>query len=276
MRYTGKMVSNVRRSAFVGKGIMVNNAQEDWIIVDNTHEAIVSMDVFQEANDALSSRVRTINSNTCWKKSGNLFVCGYCGRKLQKSNGKDIYLYCMKSRYSEGEDCSHIHADIQVVQQAVLQAIKTMGRVLTNGAVIVKQKQQADVQAVERELVAILQKQQKIKSAKSALYESYRSSIITKEKFIEIQQRNAAEVEKLEQQAQAKSDMIDQMKRQQKDMELVKNELRTVDALQEYDPAIIGQIVEKVIVYEGNRIELVMKNQDSYEAVFALTEQISA
>jgi hypothetical protein len=53
---------------------MVNNAQEDWIIVDNTHEAIVSMDVFQEANDALSSRVRTINSNTCWKKSGNLFV----------------------------------------------------------------------------------------------------------------------------------------------------------------------------------------------------------
>ena len=43
-----------------------------------------------------------------------------------------------------------------------------------------------------------------------------------------------------------------------------------------YDPAIIGQIVEKVIVYEGTRIELVMKNQDSYEAVFALTEQISA
>ena len=99
---------------------------------------------------------------------------------------------------------------------------------------------------------------------------------MTKEKFIEIQQQNAAEVEKLEQQAQAKSDMIDQMKSQQKDMELVKNELRTVDALQEYDPAIIGQIVEKVIVYEGNRIELVMKNQDSYEAVFALTEQISA
>lgn len=151
-----------------------------------------------------------------------------------------------------------------------------MGRVLTNGAVIVKQKQQADVQAVERELVAILQKQQKIKSAKSALYESYRSGNLTKEKFIEIQEQNAAEVEKLEQQAQAKSDLIDQMKRQQKDMELVKNELRTVDALQDYDPAIIGQIVEKVIVYEGNRIELVMKNQDSYEAVFALTEQISA
>ena len=182
----------------------------------------------------------------------------------------------MKSRYSEGEDCSHIHADIQVVQQAVLQAIKAMGRVLTNGAVIVKQKQQADVQAVERELVAILQKQQKIKSAKSALYESYRSGTITKEKFIEIQQRNAAEVEKLEQQAQAKSDLIEQMKKQQKDMELVKDELRTVDALQEYDPAIIGQIVEKVIVYEGTRIELVMKNQDSYEAAFALTEQISA
>ncbi len=276
MRYTGKMVSNLRRSAFVGKGIMVNNAPEDWIVVDNTHEAIVSMEVFQEANEALSSRVRTVNNNTCWKKSGNLFVCGYCGRKLQKSNGKDIYLYCMKSRYSEGEDCSHIHADIQVVQQAVLQAIKAMGRVLTNGAVIVKQKQQADVQAVERELVAILQKQQKIKSAKSALYESYRSGTITKEKFIEIQQRNAAEVEKLEQQAQAKSDLIEQMKKQQKDMELVKDELRTVDALQEYDPAIIGQIVEKVIVYEGTRIELVMKNQDSYEAAFALTEQISA
>ena len=84
-RYTGKMISNVRSSAFVGKNIMVNNKKSDWIVVDNTHEAIISRELFEEANGALSARAKAFNRNTNWKVSGNLFVCGFCGRKLLMS-----------------------------------------------------------------------------------------------------------------------------------------------------------------------------------------------
>ena len=66
---------------------------------------------------------------------------------------------------------------------------------------------------------------------------------------------------------------VEEMERgreEKKKMQLVCDELKSVSILKEYDADIIGRVVEKVIVYDGGRIELVMKSRDAYEAVFAL------
>ena len=41
-RYTGKMISNVCRSAGVGKNEIIKNDPKDWIVVDDMHEPIIS------------------------------------------------------------------------------------------------------------------------------------------------------------------------------------------------------------------------------------------
>lgn len=264
-RYTGKMISNVRSSAGVGKNTFVINNPTDWIVVEDTHEGIISEEMFKEANAALSSRVKTVNKNTSWKKSGNLFVCGHCGRKLQKSSSKDIYMYCMKARYSEEAECSNIQADMEILQNAVLNTIKAMGRTMTNGAVIAKKKSQSDLADIENEILVLQQRQMKIKSEKSQMYENYRSGSITRERFIEVQNERAKETEEIEEMISNKNILLEQKRKEQQVIQIAQKEMRTVEALTEYDPEIIGQIVEKVLVYEGGRIELVMKNRDSYE-----------
>lgn len=45
-------------------------------------------------------------------------------------------------------------------------------------------------------------------------------------------------------------------------------ELRTVLDLPAYDPGVVGQIVERIVVYEGGRLELVMRGRDVYERMF--------
>lgn len=264
-RYTGKMISNINSSIGVGRNTVVANDPSDWIVVENTHEAIISNEMFLEARAALKTRVRNVNQNTSWKNSGNLFVCGHCGRKLQKSRSKQIYLYCMKAQYSNSAECTAVHVDMESLQNVVLDTIKAMGRAMTNGSMVAKKKSQTDLGAIENEIQILQQRQAKIKSEKSQMYENYRLGIITREQFIEIQSERAKETEEIEEMISNKNVLLEQKRKEQLAMQIAQDELKTVETITEYDPAIIGQIVEKVLVYEGGRIELVMKNKDSYD-----------
>ena len=102
------------------------------------------------------------------------------------------------------------------------------------------------------------------------LYEEYRDGKISKEQFMEIQKKQATKLEYLENQMNQKVEEMERGREEKKKMHLVCDELKSVSILKEYDADIIGRVVEKVIVYDGGRIELVMKSRDAYEAVFAL------
>lgn len=264
-RYTGKMVSNVRRVSGIGKNEICSNNREDWIIVENTHEAIVSEETFISANEALSGRIKTINKNTSWKNSVNLFVCGYCGRKLQKSGKRDTQMYCLKFRYMDKADCADLRIDKDVLEDKVLAAIKAMGEVLTNGVALAKKKEQLENGRLEKELAVFTKKLQKMKSGKIDLYERYKDGEFSRKQFIALQNRNNAEMERMEISISAKKEEVKAIKSKQAALDSIKQEMRTAATMTKYDPVAIGRLVEKVIVFKGGRIELVMKNRDAYE-----------
>lgn len=275
-RYTGKMVSNVRSCSFVGKTVMVNHKPSDWIVVADTHEPVISEELFQEANAALASRVRVANRNTSWKASGNLFVCGSCGRKLQRSKGKEPYLYCPKSRFATDQECCEIHEDIRKVQHCVLEALRKMEQAMWDETAVRPENTRGEVKQLEREAEYLMTRIQKYKLEKRRLYEAYKSGQMTKDEFIQAQEQHRQTVQKLEQEAGQKAKEAEEKKKDQEAAMQVRAELRTTALLTEYDAGIIGQIVERVTVYGGGRIELVMKNRDSYERVFQGETELSA
>ncbi|MDO5346934.1 MAG: recombinase family protein [Lachnospiraceae bacterium] len=275
-RYTGKMVSNVRSSACVGKNIMVNNKKSDWIVVENTHEAIVSEELFQEANAALTGRVKTANQNTSWKNSGNLFVCGYCGRKLQKSSSKEVYLYCQKAKYIEDTACGGIREDLQSMQQKAVSILKYMGKTLTDSVAVKHPKGQSKKEHPEKQLKFLQEQHQKAKLEKRYLYEAYRERKLTKDEFVEKQSQHQEKNSELEKQLMELEKKISEMETCQEEKEQVRNELRTISDLKDYDAKLIGQIVEKIVVYGGGRMELVMKSQDVYSRIFQADIGVSA
>lgn len=275
-RYLGKMVSNMRRSACVGKNIMLNNKKNDWIIVEDTHEAIVSEELFHQANAALSARLKTTNKNTNWKESGNLFVCGYCGRKLQKSSSKEVYLYCQKSKYVEDTDCSCIHEDLECIQRKVVETLKLMGNALAERVIIKKRKVQDSQENLEKQAEILKRQYEKSKLEKRYLYEAYRDGQMTKDEFIQKQAWHQEKTTELEHQIAKLESRLAKEQKHQEDEIRIREELRSVSDLTDYDADLIGQIVEKIVVYGNGRIELVMKCEDAYKRVFSSETDISA
>ena len=78
--YLGKIIWNKKRVARTGSNKLVSNDKEEWIVVENAHEPIISDELFQKANEKAftnQKRVLTKRGVACpifflsdlWKKT---------------------------------------------------------------------------------------------------------------------------------------------------------------------------------------------------------------
>lgn len=261
-RYTGKMVSNTRQSTGIRSNKWKTLPKSEWIIVEGTHEPIVSDEIFQAAGIALQSRVKTVNKNTAGDRKNNLFVCGYCGRKLQKSNGKVTHLYCLRARSEPESECADLHEDIEPLKSNVLCVVQYMALMLLNRHAVVESRQKEEIPQIEKRMNQIRSRMQYLKNNKIDLYEEYRTKHITKERFQQIQAQNNTEYDSLQGELHDSEDRIKKLKKQKERANAVRDDAKQIGMLTEYKPEIIGKLVERIRVFPDGRIELDLNCKD--------------
>lgn len=95
----------------------VKRAKEDWVTVENTHEAIVSREVFQ----TVAKSFKRINRS--FGKSINIFYCSGCGRKMNVCRG--AILRCrINVAVTENNKCVETTISVKKAEQAILEDIK--------------------------------------------------------------------------------------------------------------------------------------------------------
>lgn len=264
-RYTGKMISGTRTCV----GIRTNKTRvvpkEDWLVVENTHEAIISKETFLKASEALKSRIRTVNKNTAGNRKDNLFVCGYCGRKLQKSQAVQTHLFCIKAQNAPESACSSLHENMAQLQITALKVIKAFIAILLDKAVLEKRKIFSKQTKLEKQIRAAETNLYQIQNGKGELYEEYRSGRMTKEKFMQIQMQRSIESENLQQRVLELKEKLQQWKKQQAALQSVTPDAERIQMLNDYQPQIISKLVDCIRVFAGGKIEIVFKNQDVFQ-----------
>ena len=113
--YTGTFVFNKSRKSKLDGGKVTYHPKEEWIRVYDNHEALISKETFDEANNIIKSRKRNKMFKWGERKYKNsplaTYVrCNKCGYKIRfgiSSNGKEIVsinLYCYHCRMLEQEE----------------------------------------------------------------------------------------------------------------------------------------------------------------------------
>lgn len=261
-RYTGKMISGKVESAGIRTNKMKPIPKEEWIVVPGTHEAIVSDEIFEAAHLSMQSRVKTINKNTSGDRKNNLFICGFCGRKLQKSQGNITHLFCMKARSDPNSDCAGIHEDMEKLKENVLRAVQHYSALLLEQRTVELAKQQEEAPAIEQQIKKLRGQITQLKNRKYELYEEYRTEKLTKEQFLKAQKDNESKVNFLSEQLLQSEDTLRQLQTQKNQLRPIRESHSQIEQLTSYDPAIIGKLVESIRVYPGDRIEIEWKCKD--------------
>ena len=188
-KYCGHMVQGkVKNISYKVKKVK-HQAPEDWIIVRNTHEPIISEDLYQKAQTLLIRPSRTTKSGEKSLYSGFVY-CSNCGHALNRgrsaSNGKHHYRCGF---HKATRKCRPLHISEEQLSEQLLLAVKSQ-IVLVAEMDVVKQSILSsnsfvdDSKLLKSNLTRLEKERDKLEARSHKLYDDYSDGIIDKELYI--------------------------------------------------------------------------------------------
>ncbi len=102
--YLGKTIWNKTKQAAVGSRRHIKNDRSEWIIMEGTHEPLVSQELFDMANaKAFTHQKKNVPTG---RKAQPILICPYCGRRLIPTTWGNAYR-CGQAAISGIADVKH-------------------------------------------------------------------------------------------------------------------------------------------------------------------------
>ncbi|MFI3255603.1 MAG: recombinase family protein [Eubacteriales bacterium] len=261
--YTGSMVSQRRKTIELGNR---NTVKGNPIIVENTHEAIVTMEEFEKAQKVIS-KVKEGSEEVKREKTTyplkSLVRCGNCKLTMTvlKSSRHGRRFSCIKNRTIQGITCKReIEVQEKHLEALIYSAIENYVRLADE--VLVKTSEEKQVKKQEKfsslQIITTLEKEMKrLNTLKMLDYEKFTDGEISREVFLE---KKAIAQEKIDQVEQE----IHSIKKKQVVVPTefsdsgddVKRAISLFHGTEELTPELAQAFVKSVYVYDYDKIEI--------------------
>ena len=274
--YIGNTVQGKRKTKSYKLHKVEAVPEEDWVRVENTHEAIIDKEIFEKAQE-LSKKDTKVSQKT--KKLSiwaGILKCADCKRAMNKKsstnkNGsKYEYYICSTYRKKSNKLCTKHTIKLENLEKAVLQAINLHIDLLINIDDITKEINQSAYQNTKSKnignVIAMRQKDiSKFSNFKRTLYEDWKNGDITREEYLEYKQKYEKNIEKLnnnivnlqkekekiEKQNNIENDWIERFKKQKKLTELSRD--------------IIVELINSIYIHDNGDIIIEFKFKDEFK-----------
>lgn len=262
--YTGKMVQH--KSDFSRYKATQSRClpQKAWIVVPDTHEAIISEETWQTVQSLLNKRTRDMGLNNNVSIFSGFLKCGDCGRAMSKisSNGRTRFVCGTYKSYSK-ELCSSHRIFQDELSDIILQLInEKLGQINNIGKYVeqrekIKEKVQ-DKKRIIRRIEKLRAELLKVSSFKMGLYEDYKERLISREDYNTYKENYQKQEETLKKQIASLEDTVKDDLEKIHENPLVKR-LKDCGQLEELTRPVLDAFINKITIYQDNRIEVEYK-----------------
>lgn len=95
--------------------------EKESVVVENTHEPIVSKELYKKARSVIKSNVKSPKKKSNSILTGMLF-CGCCGGRLVKGKESNRHFYCVNARYRPDSGCKSVRPEENRIKEIILKA----------------------------------------------------------------------------------------------------------------------------------------------------------
>lgn len=211
--YIGKLLQGTCKKASYKDKKVVSVPRDQWYVVDNHHEPIIDIEIFNKVNNLRSKR-RICSKNQCGDKKVHIFAgklrCITCGHTMIKSGGvsgypNDWYLRCQLSNKSRQKECTSHSIRFSVIEDVVTKKIQEIVRcVLDNpgnieelAAIIFSNDNKRKLQNKRNELKKLESDIENITKSVKALYVDRVNKKIDDEMFFQLKSNFEKELQDL-------------------------------------------------------------------------------
>ena len=262
--YTGTVIQGKRKKVSFKSKKFINLPEEDWVKVENMHEAIISKEDFERAKRVIEATKgsRVVQNDYLFK---GLLRCGDCGGYIgirsPDKNG-NIYGRCQRyGRFGKFDVCSPHNFNYQVFEEQMLEVLREVCREYKNKKKleeIAKQTKSKQVQEfdIKKQINSFKQNIEKETRKLEVMYEDRLAGIISLEEYMknvnrikEIVKGYEQGVKEFEQELSGESNTE---KKQTRLDDLVEEFLK----LKKPSKEIIREFIEKIEIHSDKQVDI--------------------
>ena len=228
----------------------------DWIIVEGTHEAIISREQWDRVQTLLKKRGRTPDFEQNVSPFAGFLKCGDCGRSMSKTSwrGKVFYTCGSYKRYGAAV-CSKHYMTHDALEDIVLTDLNRIIASVKNLPELAEQGRQNTKRTgcghgEKERLTGALSRVQRMKQG---IYEDYREAILTKEDYLRYRRDYDGQEDTLRKQLSHLEECADR-----KDMRAQPwvEELISLGRLTALDRPTVAETLKEIRIFEDGAIEI--------------------
>ena len=287
--YIGHMVQGTKRQSFYENRRQYKKPQEEWVIVENTHEPIIDRDTFEKVQEIMRQR-----NEEYFEKLGRfsylettenilkgLIYCADCKRPLVRyknvsHNKKLWYTFICQTHSNDITSCPKKNIREDALIPMLMQAIQTQIELAADMDELVRRvnsspkhrKRTADLQGRLDNAKKALKRYNNLYDS---LYQNYVDKLMTEQEYITLKSRYKAEAEEAER-------LIEALTRQQAEESEHTPENRFLTAFGSFKgedtltKEMAQALIERVYVDGNSNIEIIFRYRDEYRALCTYLE----
>ncbi len=272
--YIGNMVQGKNTTISYKINQCVAVPKENWIVVENTHEAIIDKDIFEKAQALFNRNTR----KPLHKKELDLFAglvrCADCHRIMNKKTNKHPYgeyryYRCSTARKMKNGACTNHTIRIDKLEEAVLVFLQKMVEVAAEYDTVLERinssgKRKSRSEHFERTLETQTKEREKCRQMLTELYPDWKNGIITQEEYISIKasiydkiKNLDSSIENLKKTAEEHENGVDGHNKFVADF-------KKFGTITELTRPILTELIDEIFVHEGGNITINLKCSDAF------------
>lgn len=280
--YTGDMIQG--KNTTVSYKIRQCRAipKEDWIVVENTHEAIIDKETFEKAQALFSRHTRSTPATGQVHLFAGLVRCSTCKRSMSKKTnhhpyGTYHYFRCSTARKMQKSACTNHSIRMDKLEQAILVYLQTTIRTAVEFRELLEKinasplgRQEAS--HLQKTLAAQQHERAKCMQAMAELYPDWKNGLLEQDEYLLIKANLKEKIAALDAMIQnLEKSVADYRNGITSDNDFISHFMKyqNIDHLSR---AMLVELIEEILVYEGGKIEVTLKFRDAYEQVVEYIE----
>ena len=272
IKYTGVMTNHTRESRFIRDKNQRRVPMSEWIIHPDAHEAIISREKWEQANEMLRNPKKVVKA--VLEQPDRVYYCAHCGRKLRKTYGSDQYYSCVSAKYQHDSECSGIRLKRSEMEDILVEALRAQINFVKQTRQTAKKEKVSPSVECYRAITQVDKELAQLQNKKLERYEAYRSGEISREDFIKAKDQITTQADELTaKKEQLERDYQAMLQAKQHEAETKAEFSQAEKVLADFDAGLrehLYEAIEQVIVTNNEQIEIKWVFAD----IFAQKEEI--
>lgn len=278
--YTGTLVQGreEKDNYKVNKSVM--KPEDEWIKVNDAHEAIISKEDFEIVQDLLRIDTRAYSGEEKAHIYSGLLFCGDCMepmlRRVSRYNRKETVSFICSTK-NKGGDCTRHTISEEDLRHLVLTGLRQQVSLFMDKARVLEHIEQMEINfeevvSFDREIEKLHKEQDKYLSLRAGLYEDLKKNIITEEDFKNFRAIYEKRYQELEEAISNQEETIKKLFKSGVTAGRWLERMKSVMQITELDRMTLLSFVKRILVYEDKRVYLELRHKELFSKVIMLAD----